>query len=506
MATTCGHISPSLTLGRSLRQHCVAIFGKRCSLHLDAGAVLPLGARYPFLPDLSVETQKWSVLERRMRNFETLACLLVVAGCGSDPSPARPDAQTVPDAQSPMADASVPVDANGPLLGPGEWVIETIASTTRQVGTPALAITESGALVVAWGETGDDGTNGAIIVATSDSGAWSTETIAGGPGVAVDSNVSIASVGETVHLVWSGAETGDLSDVFYTVGTAAGDWSAPVNLTEAFESSQDRFVSAPALAVGPDGQLAVAYQSAVNLPDEIIDPAEIRVIRLADGQVMGSPVTAIDVIGDGCLFPSMIFDEPGALHLTAQCDGFLGDTYYVTNAGGAFADPVKVPDNGPNYFFSDLALDPDGETVHIAWLGFRSCDMAPECQDLLVTRVRDGEFSPLATIPGFLEFFPTITFDPVRDRLLVGFHRVYENRDGDDESDIFITRSTGQEVLAAPSNLTASSPSSRAQFPNSLQTRMDGSIYFTFMGGNIEGSPDTNEVYVAHFVPATGTE
>lgn len=278
------------------------------------------------------------------------AALLFAAACGSDDPDVGPDARTgadAPIADAAPVDARIEPDAMPSPLGPGEWTTENVSQTPGTIATQSdLAITDSGTVFVVWSESDSENVSDQdILVATGGDGTWKTDTLTTDVGVQ-NTYPSILTDGDTVHLVWSGYPDG-WNDIYYTVHTPADGWRDPVDLTAAFESALERDAFAPALAIGPNGELAIAYQSGLrDVEGEFRDPTEIRVIRIANGAVIDGPVTVIEAVGAGCNEPDLAFDAAGALHLVAACGAVLqGDIYYTTDAGGSFAEPVVLPGN-----------------------------------------------------------------------------------------------------------------------------------------------------------------
>lgn len=445
----------------------------------------------------------------------TLAGFAII-GCGGDDSPARPDAAPLVDSpaagtDAAVADAPSSADAMTTPLGPGAWTVTNVSSTPGTIATQtAMTRTASGTVFVAWSESDQEQVSDQdILVASGGSDGWKTEVIT--EDVAVQNTFpAMVADGDTVHLVWSGYPEGR-NDVYYAAHTSAGGWSEPVNLTNSFEGSQSRDGFAPALAIGPDGQLAIAYESAFRADGESRDPTEIRVIRIADGAVTDGPVTVIPTTGVGCDEPDLLFDAAGALHVAASCGPFLqGDIYYTTDAGGTFSDPVILPANADHADTSPtLDLAADGATVYVGWAARPPCIKGTStCGEIFFTSESGGTFSePVAASGGndSGEFVPTIAFDPSRNQILAAFHRFLPSGDSD-YADIFLTASAGGDAFTELLDLTPDTATSDEWFPTSLYAGADGSIQLVYEGLENGSDPVNSDVYFAEFVPATGTE
>ena len=157
----------------------------------------------------------------------------------------------------------------------------------------------------------------------------------------------------------------------------------------------------PALAVAPDGTIALAWTVGED------DSADIRVAASSDGgQTFGAPVIAADTAGHSDA-PKLAFDDNGVLHLAfaESPDGMFGHYHIVyvrsTDDGRRFETPRDVPARPDDTIaaFPSLALGANG-TVMILWERYPHHGRRP--MGLGYSLLRDGgeSFSEPAVVPG----------------------------------------------------------------------------------------------------------
>jgi hypothetical protein len=319
------------------------------------------------------------------------ALCALACGCGGDDDGGADDGDT--------PDAGADADAAG-ATACNNTRIETIPLPDRYLGDAAMTLSPAGLLEVAFAMA--DGEEEAVFVTSRGPQSWlDPEPVSGAIGGSSPDMV-LAPDG-TLHLVWNYTQEGaENRDLFYASRPPGDAWTAPVNLTSSFESSQQRDARFAFLALGPDEELVAAYMSADHPPDGgDITMSEIRVIVIEDGVVSGPPVTAIPRLGlEGCYNRTGVeFDGDGTLHIVSQC----GDTapedvflYQAVRVDGVWREPDLVASDIASD--PDLAVGPDGQ-VHAVWATSVPCEAGAEpCWHIHHAIARVDRFSPPALI------------------------------------------------------------------------------------------------------------
>jgi hypothetical protein len=391
----------------------------------------------------------------------------------------------VPDCSSPPFD-----------LAGGSWTLEDASNTPGTISHDgALAITPSGVLAVAFSEPDSVNSSDQDIYTTRKTGsAFAAATALTSDNAVQNAYPSIVADGETLHLVWGGYPGGD-NDVFYSSYT--GSWSARVDLTSPSEGNPAREDFAPDLAIGPNGELAVAYLSSPDTQS----PPEVRVLGIANGAPSGSPETVIPAGTDGCENAHVAFDGAGHLHVVADCGPlFAASVYYATNASGSWTSSVLAGSANADDASPDIAVGPDGTTVHVVWQGNQSCGPAT-CSDIRYARSTGAAFSApvdVTTSPSEPEGQPHIAIDACGRPVVT-----YPRANATDYFDIFVTLSNDEGAsFVAESNVTPGTDSSDEWMAYSIVmhpvTRMPHLTFVRIMSGT---NPLDTEVMHAQFVP-----
>jgi hypothetical protein len=339
-----------------------------------------------------------------------------------------------------------------PNLDEGTWSLEDVSNTAGTISHDgSLAFTDDGAAWVAFSEPDP--------IATSDQDIWFTTNAGGGwtPSAALteDTDVqnafpSLVARGGELHLAFSGYAEG-LNDIYYM---RHGDsWTARQNLTMAFEpDGAGRIDYAPSLAVGPQGEIAIAYLSAPADPDGTkTGPLEVRVVRVEGGVAAGAPTTVLAAGQEDCNAPSAAFDTKGKLHVVADCGPlFQEDVHHVTDATGPFTDDVLPENAGRADTSPSVAAAPDG-SVHVVWVGEASCATGT-CGEVFHVRVDGTTFGDVASAssgPDDEDRSPRVAVD-AEGRVLVAFHRM----NADKFADIYFAHADDGATFSAPRSLT----------------------------------------------------
>jgi hypothetical protein len=439
---------------------------------------------------------------------------LLAAACGSDDTTTEPVTTTTTTTttssgggEGPGGGGSGPqggggsgatggTGAAGPFdLADGSWLLTDASNTAGTISHDgALAITAAGVVWIAFAEPDSVDTSDQDILATSRSGA----TFAAAEPLTTDTAIqnafpSLVADGETLHLVWSGYPEGD-NDLYYA--THDGSWSARTNLIQPFETSETRDDWSPSLALGPNGELAVAYLSAPTTEE----PPEVRVLRIEGGVATGAPVTVIPVADGGCVGPRIAFDAAAKLHVVADCGPlFNASIYYATDASGSWQNEALAGGNGEDHTSPDLALDPDGETLHIVWQQWLSCTNGT-CAELTYLRGSAGAFSEpvLATAtPEDTEAEPRLAVDSAGRPVLL-----YSRMNADGMADIFVALSGDGTSFGPESAVTPGTDTTDEWMPYAITMHpVTGLPHLTYTA-IVDGSdPLDTEVMHAEFVP-----
>ncbi len=220
---------------------------------------------------------------------------------------------------------------------------ENLANTATDSRVPSLVVTGSGTVHVAWEE------EESIYHTSGSSGSWSApaEAVLGdSPSLALDSS-------DGVHMAFV-SEMGGIFDVFYTRWDGGG-WTLPVNV-----SATSGVSSAPVIASAPGNSLHIIW--ADNTGGET---------TLYHGQSSdGSAWSTFPIPNGSGSAPALAIGSDGVLHLAWQSedtDTGLDEIWYMQFSGGSWSLPENIsatPDDASTV--PSIAVAPDN-TVHIVW-------------------------------------------------------------------------------------------------------------------------------------------
>ncbi len=405
-----------------------------------------------------------------MTRIGVLILTLAAAACGGDDDGgAEPDGGGTIDGGGGGADgggcAPAPSDITCDGLD-GTWMFENVSHTADTISLEGdLAISASGAMIVAFSDVLPDSTSDQDIFTTSPSECgWMSEPLTKDTDVQ-NTYPSLVVAGDTFHLVWSGYPEG-LNDVYYATATGDGDWSERVNLTAEYESSMMRHAYAPSISIGPDGTIAVAYLSApASDTGGFAGPAVVKVATVESGALAGPPRTVLDYGDDECFNPRAIHDGDGNLHVLAECGPlFNQDIAWATTAGpGPWKTDILPGTAGHDDMSITVALA--GGTVHAAWVADLPCGDGT-CRTLQHSALTGTTWSDPVSASQAGEpndNGPALAIGP-DDTIYLAFWR----DNADSKSDVYLTRSTDGETFAPPCNLTRTETENE-WMPSSLQ-------------------------------------
>ncbi len=171
------------------------------------------------------------------------------------------------------------------------------------------------------------------------------------------------------HLVWYGPDDYGYCRVFYATDPGGG-WTEPVAISS--NPEDDSFYCR--LAVGPDGNPQAVWYAA-----GYVEAEEEEVLNLYYSTDTGAgwyddPVLLFTSSGWSMLmdlsYPQIAVDADGAPHAAWNGAGGAGlDTWYATDPGDGWSDPLLLSTNSEINWVTSLALGPDG-SPHAAWSGF----------------------------------------------------------------------------------------------------------------------------------------
>jgi hypothetical protein len=362
-----------------------------------------------------------------------------------------------------------------PDLGALTWTVENASNTPATISHDGRLATvpATGERVMVWSEPDDE--------MLSDQNIWSSRRSAGGewtPDQLTDSTgvqfafPSAAAFGEVVHAVFSGNKD-DTRDVFY-VRRAGAIWSEPANLTTGSKPAGTRLDDTPALAVGPAGQLAIAYLSALETASF---ESELRVLRFDDNGITGQPETSI--APGFCDDPAAVFDAAAQLHVVATCRDTEDEVFHASDAGGSWTSeslPLPAcPGGGCTWqagvvATASIAVGPDG-TLHAAWPAWDDQVLCAggvsSCDDIVYARSTGGSFSQPAVVvvatDDVREARPAIAVD-AHGRVLIAYHRF-----DDPDAILQFTWSEDGVTFAPPVTIDAGAGDGDRWRPSSMQ-------------------------------------
>lgn len=347
------------------------------------------------------------------------------------------------------ADAAPPAQCAGMN---GGWVSDNASNTPDTISHDGeLAITAGGTLMIAFAEPDSEQISDEDIWTTSNTGTgWSPSTALTSDSAVQNAYPSMMVDGETLHLVWNGYP-GGINDVYYS--SYGGSWSARKNLTKPYESDQNRHAYAPSLAMGPDGQMAIAYLSAPATDNGGIGITEVRVGLIQDGALTAAPVTVIPSTGAGCFDPTAVYGPDGTLHVAADCGQiFDEDIYYTRNSGGSWAAAAALPGNdGHDDASAHLLVAPDG-SIHIVWTAREACNDTTCGHALYASQDAGGTWgqpfdASMKGTPGDYQAIGAIDQDGT-------VMLAYQRANSKNFFDVYVTTSGDGATFSAPCNIT----------------------------------------------------
>jgi hypothetical protein len=163
----------------------------------------------------------------------------------------------------------------------------------------------------------------------------------------------LAPLGDDLLCLWTATAESDVSAIWYARHTA-GEWSAPRRLLPDQKAAHQN----PEVAAGPNGQLAVVYQSHNGRTYDVA-------LRTFDGQSWSDAKTLTDSTSDNW-DPVAAYDANGQLH--AAWSSYAGGDYdvYHTRPLADGATPKRISARGEYDMHPWLAPAPDG-SVWLNW-------------------------------------------------------------------------------------------------------------------------------------------
>jgi hypothetical protein len=230
----------------------------------------------------------------------------------------------------------------------GGWTLPVNVSATSGVSSaPAIAFVPGNTLHIIWA----DNTGGETALyhgQSSDGSSWSTFPIPNGTGSAPA--LAVGSDG-ILHLAWQSPDMDTGLDEIWHMQFSGGSWSLPENIS----ASPDEASTAPSLAVAPDNTVHIVWQEAL---------ASNTAIYHALGQ-LGAWTQAEDVSGtlESARFPALGIGSAGnGFLLWDEGSVIMGRELY---AAGTWSAREEVASDV--FGISDPALFVNGSTVHAAW-------------------------------------------------------------------------------------------------------------------------------------------
>lgn len=319
--------------------------------------------------------------------------------------------------------------------------MENVSQSTESMGFHARqAYLDDGRRVVAWAEVDpDDFADMDIFAAERSDASWSAEPLTDDD--EQNTYTDLVSDGEKLYLVWSGRKTADADhDIFLSI-QSGGTWSAPTDLTSAYESGELRRDYRPRAALSPEGDLVVAYLSNPVTDGGVLNgPEDVRVQEVT-GADAGKPETVIPSGDTVCSEVALASTPNGDSHLIAGCGLTLR---YATNAGGAWSASRELDREGTGDGLSP-AIAADDRGVHIVYRADVPCGDS-SCGEIFYLRGTSGgvfeRSIPVSSTPDAIDIFPTIAIDRW-GRILVA----YTERGEEDDTAYFSYSESGEAFV-----------------------------------------------------------
>ncbi len=231
----------------------------------------------------------------------------------------------------------------------GGWTLPVNVSATSGVSSsPVIAFVPGNSLHIIWA----DNTGGATALyhgQSSDGSAWSTFPIPNGTGSAPALAIGYDGI---LHLAWQSpdADTG-LNEIWHTQ-LSGGSWSLPENIS----ATPDETSTVPSLAVAPDNTVHIVWQEALGFNTAIYHvsgkPGDWAQADDVSGTLESAKFPALDISSAGSGF--LLWDEGSVI---------MGRELYAATSTWSAREPVASDVFG----ISDPALFVNNGTVHAAW-------------------------------------------------------------------------------------------------------------------------------------------
>jgi hypothetical protein len=238
------------------------------------------------------------------------------------------------------------------------------------------------------------------------------------PWITVDNSTNPATTG-TVYAAWSHFFDNGAND-FIAVSRSFNQgmtWTAPIQVSL---PSQNGAVQGSQIAVGPNGEVYVAY--------EVFFTGNNRQQFLAKstdgGQTFSTPVAITTVFGDLTFtssyrknsLPAMVVapttGDVVVLYAAQEAEGARIQFIISTNGGVSFSNPVTIGDASVGQqFMPAVAIDSSG-VIHASWFDTRNSPASASQYDIYATYSRDSgaSFGPNARVTSSLINADAATF------------------------------------------------------------------------------------------------
>jgi hypothetical protein len=192
--------------------------------------------------------------------------------------------------------------------------------------------------------------------------------------------------------------------------------------------------------------------------------------------------------------PHIAFDGAGHLHVVADCGPlFNASVHYATNASGSWVDQVLSGGPGLDETSPQIAVGPDGTTLHVVWQG---------SGDIQYARSTGGAFGApvgVTASPNDSEARPLVAVDACGRPVVA-----YPRSNADNYFDVFVTLSNDDGAsFVAEVNVTPGTDTSDEWMAYALvmhpQTGLPHLTFTRIMSGT---NPLNTEVIHAELVPA----
>ncbi len=229
------------------------------------------------------------------------------------------------------------------------WTLPVNVSVTSGVSSaPVIAFVPGNSLHIVWA----DNTGGTLALyhgQSSDGSSWSTFPIPNGTGTTPA--LAIGSDG-ILHLAWQSPDADTGLDEIWHMKFSGGSWSLPENIS----ATPNETSTGPSLAVAPDNTVHIVWQEALG---------SNTAIYYSSGQ-LGDWTQANDVSGtlQSAKFPALGINAAGnGFLLWDEGSVIMGRELYAATGTWAAREQVASDVFG----ISDPALFLNSNTVHAAW-------------------------------------------------------------------------------------------------------------------------------------------